>query len=52
MRGDWVVGTVPQACEWLRELHAAGVERIYLLQPPNDDAEKVALTGALIDRLR
>jgi F420-dependent oxidoreductase-like protein len=45
VRGDWVVGTVDQAVQRLRDLEGAGVERIMLQHLAHDDLEMVALIG-------
>ncbi len=42
-RATWVVGTVEQAAERLRELEAAGVERVFLQHLAHDDVDMVDL---------
>jgi alkanesulfonate monooxygenase SsuD/methylene tetrahydromethanopterin reductase-like flavin-dependent oxidoreductase (luciferase family) len=42
---EWVVGTPDRFVERLRELEAAGVERIMLQHLVHDDLETVALIG-------
>jgi alkanesulfonate monooxygenase SsuD/methylene tetrahydromethanopterin reductase-like flavin-dependent oxidoreductase (luciferase family) len=46
VRGDWVVGTVDQAVQRLRDLEGAGVERVMLQHLAHDDLEMVALIGS------
>jgi F420-dependent oxidoreductase-like protein len=41
----WIVGTVPEAVEQLRELEAAGAERVMLQHNLHTDHEAVALIG-------
>lgn len=41
----WIIGTVGEAVTRLRELEAAGVERVMLQQLLHDDLEMVALIG-------
>ena len=44
-RDSWVIGTVDEVVERLRELEAAGVERIFLQHLAHDDVEMVRLVG-------
>lgn len=45
VRQDWVLGTVDQVVDQLRELEDAGVNRVMLQHLPHDDLETVALLG-------
>jgi alkanesulfonate monooxygenase SsuD/methylene tetrahydromethanopterin reductase-like flavin-dependent oxidoreductase (luciferase family) len=44
-RSSWVVGTVDEVVERLRELESTGVERIFLQHLAHDDVEMVRLVG-------
>jgi F420-dependent oxidoreductase-like protein len=41
----WIVGTLPQATEQLRELESAGVSRVLCQHLPHDDLEFVEILG-------
>jgi alkanesulfonate monooxygenase SsuD/methylene tetrahydromethanopterin reductase-like flavin-dependent oxidoreductase (luciferase family) len=45
VRGGYVVGTVDEAIEHLRELEAAGVSRVMLQHLAHEDVEMVELLG-------
>jgi F420-dependent oxidoreductase-like protein len=47
-RDDWIVGTIPQVVAKLRELEAAGVQRVYLQHLDHENLDAVALIGAEI----
>jgi alkanesulfonate monooxygenase SsuD/methylene tetrahydromethanopterin reductase-like flavin-dependent oxidoreductase (luciferase family) len=50
LRDTWVAGTVDEAAEHLRELEAAGVERVMLQHLLHDDLDAVALIGGELQR--
>ena len=52
VRGEWIVGTLDEAADRLREYEAAGVGRVMLQHQRHDDVEMVALLGDLADRVR
>jgi alkanesulfonate monooxygenase SsuD/methylene tetrahydromethanopterin reductase-like flavin-dependent oxidoreductase (luciferase family) len=49
LREAWIIGTVDQAAERLREYADAGVERVMLQHQLHDDLAMVELMGALTD---
>jgi F420-dependent oxidoreductase-like protein len=50
-RSDWVVGTVAEACEQLRRLEDAGVERVMLQHLTHGDLETVHVLGDIARRV-
>ena len=52
VRGEWIVGTLDEAADRLREYEAAGVARVMLQHQRHDDLEMVALLGDLADLVR
>jgi alkanesulfonate monooxygenase SsuD/methylene tetrahydromethanopterin reductase-like flavin-dependent oxidoreductase (luciferase family) len=45
VRGEWVVGTVGEVVDHLRQLEDAGVQRVMLQHLVHDDLESVRLLG-------
>ena len=51
-RPEWVVGTVAEAVDQLRQLELAGVQRVMLQHQTNDDVAMVHLLGEVQAQLR
>ena len=51
VRGEWVVGTIDEAVERLRDYEAAGVGRVMLQHQRHDDVAMVGLLGELARRV-
>ncbi|MEA2828420.1 MAG: hypothetical protein QOG43_2859 [Actinomycetota bacterium] len=51
-RPEWIVGTVGEAVDQLRQLELAGVQRVMLQHQTNDDVAMVHLLGEIQTRLR
>src|SRR5947209_7848495 len=52
VRREWIIGTLDEAADRLREYEAAGVARVMLQHQRHDDLEMVALLGDLADMVR